>query len=577
MRVTNSGPYDEAAGEAVIELTTAVAGVAISGLPAGCTLLGTTVTCVNPLASGATQDYTFTVGVPLGAAETTIDMTAAVSGDNDDAVAANNDATATTDIVAPIDLTVGLVLGDTPLPADGETQATVTVTNNGPLATDTYEAAVVLPDGVTAVAGTLPAECTVSGQTVTCSGTPLAPTDSNDFVIDIAIAPTIAETAVEFSAEVSSTSAAHVDTEPANNMTTLSDVEVSELPPLVISGRVYFDENRDGVLDPGEADIPLVAIELLDATGTVVRSGADTSPYFLTGLAAGEYTIRLDASTLPAGFGSTTDLSIPVTLTDSNLDGQNFGFGLSNVIVNVTVNGASPGAGAVVVLTRCDGTEVSLSTEANGSAVLEGTLDSPVEYCTIAASYAGETGTVTVDALGDFTIDLAATVENLTNLIVEVAVPPGPITVGSTSTLTVEVTNSGPDDGSAPFTGTVVIPEGLEVIDSRLPSGATYDSASRTVALAGAVLAADDLQLFEIPVDVVGGVTDEVEVAVAVGGSDVDPEVVETNVDSVEVEVIPAALALTGIGVWNLALLAAILFIAGISALRARVRIEGVM
>jgi hypothetical protein len=109
-----------------------------------------------------------------------------------------------------------------------------------------------------------------------------------------------------------------------------------------ITGRVWDDADSNVSIDPGEVDISDVTVELYqsgtDGTfGTAddvqVGSAVSVSPYHLTGLAFGEYQVRIVPSTVPAGYVATgdydggTDSTALVTVVDATpVTGVNFGF-----------------------------------------------------------------------------------------------------------------------------------------------------------------------------------------------------------------------------------------------------------
>jgi len=75
---------------------------------------------------------------------------------------------------------------------------------------------------------------------------------------------------------------------------------------------VFLDPNDNGMQDAGEAGIPGVLVEVLDASGAVVGSDTTDSAgdYFVGGLDEGTYTVRI--TTPPA---SAPDSSTPTTAT----------------------------------------------------------------------------------------------------------------------------------------------------------------------------------------------------------------------------------------------------------------------
>lgn len=75
-----------------------------------------------------------------------------------------------------------------------------------------------------------------------------------------------------------------------------------------ITGRVWQDYDRDGVLEPGEPGLSSVRLELADAAGgflaeTLTASGGE---FEFADRCAGAYVVTVDPSTLPLGFAPTT-------------------------------------------------------------------------------------------------------------------------------------------------------------------------------------------------------------------------------------------------------------------------------
>jgi len=91
------------------------------------------------------------------------------------------------------------------------------------------------------------------------------------------------------------------------------------LAPLSIGSTVFLDPNDNGIQDTGETGISGVFVEVLDASGTVV--GSDTTDgngdYFVGGLAAGTYTVRI---TTPPAAAPTS--STPSNTGDDQVDGD---------------------------------------------------------------------------------------------------------------------------------------------------------------------------------------------------------------------------------------------------------------
>ena len=94
-----------------------------------------------------------------------------------------------------------------------------------------------------------------------------------------------------------------------------------------LGDRVWLDANANGVQDSGETGINGATVELLDGAGhllaTAVTSGDGN--YTFGRLFAGNYTVRVDPSTLPAGAAETYDLdgtATPNTAAASLAGGQ---------------------------------------------------------------------------------------------------------------------------------------------------------------------------------------------------------------------------------------------------------------
>ena len=77
-----------------------------------------------------------------------------------------------------------------------------------------------------------------------------------------------------------------------------------------IGDRVWYDQNADGVQDPGEPGIAGVTATLSGAAaGTSDSAGADGFYPVFSGLVAGDYAV---AAACPAGFFATTAGSVAV-------------------------------------------------------------------------------------------------------------------------------------------------------------------------------------------------------------------------------------------------------------------------
>lgn len=79
----------------------------------------------------------------------------------------------------------------------------------------------------------------------------------------------------------------------------------------VVGDTIFDDLDGDGVLDIGEPGLDAVTVELVNDLGTVVDVDVtNDGDYRFAGVAPGSYTVRVVASTLPAGFVQTTAVAV---------------------------------------------------------------------------------------------------------------------------------------------------------------------------------------------------------------------------------------------------------------------------
>ena len=97
-----------------------------------------------------------------------------------------------------------------------------------------------------------------------------------------------------------------------------------------IGDRVWLDADGDGVQDSGETGINGVTVKLLNASSAVVDTQvtAGDGGYLFTGLAAGNYSVVVDAATLPAGLTQTFDAD---GLSSANKSSLSLAAGASNL------------------------------------------------------------------------------------------------------------------------------------------------------------------------------------------------------------------------------------------------------
>jgi serine-aspartate repeat-containing protein C/D/E len=101
-----------------------------------------------------------------------------------------------------------------------------------------------------------------------------------------------------------------------------SDVDAGVYRPASLGDQVWYDSNRNGVQDSGEAGVAGVKVILLDAAGnpTGITATTDASGnYSFSNLKPGTYSVQFDKTTLPANF-SFTSTGQGSAATDSNAD-----------------------------------------------------------------------------------------------------------------------------------------------------------------------------------------------------------------------------------------------------------------
>ena len=92
--------------------------------------------------------------------------------------------------------------------------------------------------------------------------------------------------------------------------TNRTDVDFGYRGTTSVGDRVWYDLNANGVQESGETGINGVTVQLLDSGGNVVATTTTSGDgnYAFNDLVAGTYTVRIVASSLPAGLVETYDL-----------------------------------------------------------------------------------------------------------------------------------------------------------------------------------------------------------------------------------------------------------------------------
>ncbi|MBV6323851.1 SdrD B-like domain-containing protein [Duganella violaceipulchra] len=93
--------------------------------------------------------------------------------------------------------------------------------------------------------------------------------------------------------------------------------------PASLGDTVWYDTNRDGVQNNGEAGVAGVKVTLLDAAGHATGATVTTDAsghYQFSGLQPGSYSVQFDKTTLPVGYLFTTQTQGGDTTIDSDAD-----------------------------------------------------------------------------------------------------------------------------------------------------------------------------------------------------------------------------------------------------------------
>ena len=129
-----------------------------------------------------------------------------------------------------------------------------------------------------------------------------------------------------------------------------------EQPTVGLGTTIFLDDDNNGVQDPGEATVPGVTVQLLDANGAVIATTVTDADgnYEFTGLPEGTYTVKIPAANFAAGGpleghvtsdGNDVAGTAPDANDDVDLDDNGFQMGAMVVStpVELTVGGEPDG------------------------------------------------------------------------------------------------------------------------------------------------------------------------------------------------------------------------------------------
>jgi uncharacterized repeat protein (TIGR01451 family) len=185
--VTNNGPDNAAA---VVITDQVPPSLAVTALPAGCTLHGSSVECLaGGLAVGETRTLTFTETVATDAVPGTEITNCANAGSQRSEVTLDRKSACAQTVVLPRARTHLSITKTAPAEVrpGGTIRYTVSVTNRGPSAADDVTIKDPLPDPSLVTITSLPSGCTVSSGTVTCDLGTLEPGETRKLTIEVRV------------------------------------------------------------------------------------------------------------------------------------------------------------------------------------------------------------------------------------------------------------------------------------------------------------------------------------------------------------------------------------------------------
>ncbi|MFH8616887.1 DUF6923 family protein [Streptomyces sp. NPDC017979] len=173
IRLTNNGPNPSSGWTVTDDIPAGLENAATT--TDGCSITNGMLSCTGgALAVDDSVEITLTGTAAVGA--TSIENTAKVFGNDPDPDPDNNEDTTTTTVAPSVDLGVTKE-GPATATAGEDVSYTITVTNNGPSNSTGWTVTDEIPATLRNAASTTPG-CSVTGQTLTCEGGPLAVGDS---------------------------------------------------------------------------------------------------------------------------------------------------------------------------------------------------------------------------------------------------------------------------------------------------------------------------------------------------------------------------------------------------------------
>jgi uncharacterized repeat protein (TIGR01451 family) len=224
---------------------------------------------------------------------------------------------------------------------------TITTRNQGPSAATGVVVGDVLPTGLDYVSDTSGGAYDPASGRWTVGTLPAAGSASISITVTVASALPTTNTA-----EVIEADQGDVDSTPANGVASEDDRALSSVVPAVasLSGVLWVDDNRDGIIDGIEQRLSGITVSLLDAGGSVVRTAptGTVGQYFFADLPPGDYTVAVDLADLPAGVSQVFDpdgvidgATLVQLAPGDNVADVNFGFAQDPVTTTTTTTAPS--------------------------------------------------------------------------------------------------------------------------------------------------------------------------------------------------------------------------------------------